>query len=715
MGEAITSRTLPDGDISQSAVPLRLDALLKPRSIAFVGASPRRDSPGNTMMWAAALDGYAGRVYAINPKYGEVEGVACFPNLKGLPETVEHVVLGLANEALEDGLDEAIVHGARAATIFASCDLGESGDDALGARLTAKAKAAGVEICGGNGMGFLNPQIGLRVSGFAVRKRMKPGRVAFITQSGSAFSALTYNDQRLKFSICVSSGREFTTTAADYLDWALDQPSTRTVGLFIETVRDPASFVAALEKAQLRRIPIVALKVGRTELGAGFAASHSGAIAGNTAAYEAVFERYGVFAVDNLDDLAAHLLLFSCGREAGPGGLVSLHDSGGEREMVADLAAKHDVSFAAVSAATLERLRPHLDAGLQPANPLDVWGTGRDFENHVEACLATLLEDDQTSVGVLFQDIRSDSYIANGFSRAVLRVSERTAKPLAIATNFAGVDHRDLALKVTEQGVPVIDGTEEALKAIKALLTFRDAKALKRNVVAPTQPEVIGRWRARLGGAAHLDEAESLALLSDYGISVPRLQRAASLVEVVRAAAEINYPVALKTAEPGIDHKSDFGGVLLNLPDENALVRAYADLCARLGPNVLVAEMAPPGIEVAFGLIRDPQFGTLVILAAGGVWIEVLQDRVVALPGFGAEEALRLIDRLRLRPLFDGRRGRPPADIGALAEALSRFSILAADLGDLIAEMDVNPLIVSASGCMAVDALIVSNDLPQRM
>ncbi|TPL94100.1 acetate--CoA ligase family protein [Mesorhizobium sp. B2-3-12] len=685
----------------------RLDPLLRPASIAFVGASVRPNTPGNTMVRAAAMDGYRGRVYAINPKYDQVEGVSCFPDLAGLPETVSHVVLGVANEYLESNLLAAARHGAKAVTIFASCDLTGAANDPLAAHLTDIARDAGIVICGGNGMGFCNPQIGLRVSGFAANLAMRPGGVALVTQSGSAFSALAYNDQRLRFQLCVSSGRELTTTTADYVDWALDQPDTTVIGLFLETARRPDDFARCLEKADRLGIPVVALKVGRTELSAGFAASHSGAIAGDNAAYEALFDRWGVFSVDTLDQLAANLTLFSAGRPAAKGGLASLHDSGGEREMVVDLAAKAGVPFAAISEHTREGLRLHLDSGLQPANPLDVWGSGLDFEIHVEACMDAMLADPDTAIGVLFQDIRDGSYIAEGFTRAVIRSSAKTGKPVAVVSNYATVNHRALALATTEAGVPVIDGTEEGLHAIRNLLAFRDRRAATHTSASAVAHDVRERWRRRLGEARPFGESEALALLGDYGIATPRVIAAATQDDVLAAARETGFPVALKTAVPGIQHKSDVGGVRLGLGDAAALMDAYAGMAARLGPEVLVAEMAPKGVEIAFGLIRDPQFGPYLVVASGGVWIEVLRDRAVALPPLSLERAQALIGRLKTSPLLDGGRGQPPADRRALATALARFSMLAADLGDLIDEMDVNPLMVSDRGCMAVDALLL--------
>lgn len=687
-----------------------LDALLQPASIAFVGASAKVNTPGNTMLRAVAADGYSGRIYPVNPKYDLIEDMPCFASLAALPETVDHVVLGLANEYLEEGLKQAVQHGAKAVTIFASCDLTERNDGGLAARLTQIAREAGVVICGGNGMGFCNPQIGLRVTGYASPLPMKPGGVAFITQSGSAFSALAYNDQRLKFSICVSSGRELTTTAGDYLDWALDQPATKVIGLFLETAREPEQFARALAKADRLGVPVIVLKVGRTEMSAAFAASHSGAIAGDDAAYEALFSKYGVMTVETLDDLAANLLLFSAGKPAASGGLASLHDSGGEREMVADLAAAAGVRFADVSTETLESLRPHLDSGLQPANPLDVWGSGRDFETHVEACMDAMLNDADTAIGVLFQDIRDGSYVAEGFTRALVASSRKSDKPVAVVSNYASVNHRSLALATTESGVPVIDGTKEGLSAIRNLFAFRDRRHRSRTLLDPAAANVRNRWRQRLSDGTPLDELEGLRLLADYGLSTAQAVKCSSAEAAIDAAAGLGYPVAVKTATPGIQHKSDVGGVRLGLPDAHAVQAAYDDLSTRLGPEVVVAEMAPKGVEIAFGLIRDPQFGPYIVVASGGIWIEILRDRAVALPPLSLEEAQATTEQLRIRPLLEGRRGMLPADMAALHNAIVRFSMLAADLGDLINEMDVNPLLVSHRGCVAVDALVVARN-----
>lgn len=687
----------------------RLDPLLKPGSIALVGASTRPDTPGNAMIRAVARDGYQGQVFAINQKYQSVEGIACHPDLASLPGIVDHVVLGLANEHLESGLAQAIRHGARAVTIFASCTMPGQGD-ALARRLQAMASEAGIVICGGNSMGFVNPPLGLVVSGYMAKHRLAPGGIAFITQSGSAFSALAYNDRRLKFSTAVSSGRELTITTADYMDWALAQEETRVIGLFLETARDPDEFTAALAKAERLRIPVVVLKIGRTEMSAAFAASHSGAIAGDNAAYDALFAKYGVATAETLDELAANLLLFSNLKPPAAGGLASIHDSGGEREMVADLAARIGVNFARIGETTRRRIAGHLDDDLKPDNPLDVWGTGRDFETHVEACLEALVEDPDTAIGVMFQDIRTGSYIAEGFTRAAIRVAARSTKPIAVVANYSALDHRDLALAVTEAGVPVIDGTAEGLIAIRNLLAFRDHRpqvAIER-AAHPARE----KWRKRLMSGQALSESEGLALIADYGMRVPQHHWAENPGDALAAARTISFPVALKTASPGIQHKSDQQGVVLGLDSEANFAQAYSDMAQRLGPAVLVAEMAAKGVEIALGLIHDPQFGPYLMVASGGIWIEILKDRAVAMAPIDAKRAGRMIDSLRIRPLLDGKRGALPADLASLIGAVTALSAIAEDLGDLIAEMDVNPLIVSAKGAVAVDALIIPRKTP---
>ena len=315
-----------------------LAPLLTPGSIAFVGASRREDSPGRRVIEECMRGRYPGAIYPVNPRYEAVEGHRCYPSLVEVPETPDLAVLVLGNPRLEAGLRDAIEAGARAAVIFDSGFLAEDADPPLIDRLRSLAREACMPVCGANCTGFINLDGHTRVAYAPGEHDLEMGAVTFISHSGSTFGGFIRNERRLRFNLSVAPGKEVGATVADYMDFALGLESTRVIGLMIETVRDPAGFVAALEKAQDRRVPVVALKVGRSALGARLAQSHSGAIAGNDAAYQAAFERHGVVRVGDIDELLATLLLFAEPARPGPGRLSVISDSGGERELFVDMA-----------------------------------------------------------------------------------------------------------------------------------------------------------------------------------------------------------------------------------------------------------------------------------------------------------------------------------------------------------------------------------------
>jgi acyl-CoA synthetase (NDP forming) len=686
----------------------KLAPLLTPRRVALVGASPKAGSVGRGMITSTTMPGTPSEIYFVNPNYPEIAGRRAYAALAELPEKPDMAVLGVANARLEATLRDAIENGVKAATIFASCYLEGDREPKLTARLSAMAKEAGIAICGGNCMGFYNLEYGLRVCGFPPPDWIRAGGIAFITHSGSAFSALCHNDKRMGFNLAVSAGQELATNVADYLDYVLTLDSTRVVGLFLETVRDPEGFVRGLEKAQKKSIPVVALKVGRTAESAALAVSHSGALAGNHAAYEALFDRYNVIAVDNMDDLTNALHFYAGGREPASGGIATMHDSGGFRELAMDLAVERKVPFAKIDAATTEKLAARLDYGLEPINPLDAWGTGNDWEGIFHDCMKALVDDPDTALGALCVETRDGYSLTEGYGEMLRKIRAETSKPVILATNVASNSSDDVAVRLAKDGVPVLSGVASMLTVVRKAMDRRDRLAAPAAAAAPKAPQGLrAKWEKRLKRGGTLDEAESLALLADYGVPALPHRVVDNEAALLAAARDFGGAVAMKTAMPGIFHKSDVGGVKLGLSSAAALKAAYADLSGRLGPRVIVMPMAGKGVELSFGLTWDPQFGPVLMVGAGGVLIEMLKDRRFALPPFGATEARRFLDGLSLRPLLDGKRGAKPADIGALAQALSRFSVLAADLGDLIAEADVNPLVAGPEGSVALDALVV--------
>jgi acetate---CoA ligase (ADP-forming) len=690
-----------------------LTPLLAPRSIAIVGASSRANSPGNDAIHLARRGGFQGRLYPINAKYTSLEGLECYASVRSLPEPVDVVVLLVSNARLEAALEEAVECGARSAVILGTGHLQNDGDPPLTARLTAIARKAQMPICGGNCMGFYHDAARVWIGGYPSSRELRPGGITLVANSGSVFQALTHNDPRLRFNLAISAGQELVTGVADYLDFALEQPTTRVAGLFLETVRDPRNFIAALEKAAVRDIPVVALKVGRTEASAALAVSHSGAIAGNDAAYEALFDRYGVIRVSTIDEMACTLMMFDGGRRASAGGLASVHDSGGERELVVDLAHDLAVPFSQIGPPTVNRLREWLEPGLDPINPLDAWGTGKDFVPATVECFVALLEDPNTAAGIFFYDLSDDFYVSESVAEICRLAAARTNKPVALATNYTQVRHDATALSLSEAGVPVLDGSIPALLAIKHLLEYRDFRTravdtLPAIAIPDTVTDMLREPRRAL------QEATALTLLKAYGIESPPFATVSSADEAVAAAHRIGFPVVAKTATPGVFHKTDVAGVKLRLNTPGAVADAYSDLAARLGPQVLIMGTAPAGVELALGLLRDPQFGPVVMVGAGGTLVEILRDVRFGLAPFGVATARRLIAGLRVRSLLEGVRGMAPVNIESVAETVARFSLLARDIQDLVSELDVNPLIVSAHGALAVDALIIASEAITR-
>jgi acetate---CoA ligase (ADP-forming) len=695
-------------ETSLSAASSWLRPLLEPRSIAIVGASDREASFGRTTL-DQTLSGQAKvPIYPINPKQREILGLKCYPSLAELPEPADLVIFAVANAMIEEQVERAIRVGCKSGVIFASGYLEGDRDPPLPRRLAEKMRQARFPLCGANCMGFYNPSYGAYASWYQPGA-LEPGPIGLITHSGTLFLTLAANDPRFTYSLVVSPGQELAVSAADYMHYMLDAGQTRVIALILETVRDPKGFISALEKAQAMDVPVVAIKVGRTETSARLAKSHSGAITGNDAVYEALFERHGVMRAYNVDELMATAAMFAVPKRAKKGGVAAVLDSGGARGLFLDLAADIGVPIARINKATEQKLRDTLEYGLDPVNPVDAWGTGHEFERRFRECLQAVTDDPDSGLGILITDTSNDADAqAWPFAKVANDVNANTDKPVMMAIHWSQMMGRKNAIRLVRHGTPYLDGTQNALLAIKHAFAYRDFRDLP-GLAPPPGPgaEIVARWRKNLGAGSELTEAEGLALLSDFGIAVPRYAAVRSEAELDAVLGRLSYPLAVKTAMPGIHHKSDVDGVRLGLKNRVEAIAAYRDIAGRLGPEAILTEMAGPGIELALGLVRDDQFGPVMIVGAGGTMIEVLKDRSVALPPVDGLRAGKLVDRLKVRPLLDAHRNRPAADIGKLAQTIARFSVLVASLGDLIEEFDVNPLIVGPDGAMAVDALVL--------
>jgi len=690
-----------------------LDPLLKPQSIALVGASSKRGSPGHVLSEMVFNSDYAGRVYAVNPRYDAIGDQPCYPDLTELPETVDHVVLAVANERLQQALLDAITHGARAATIYSSCYLDDDTDPPLITRLSEIARQAGIVICGGNGMGFYNVRDSLYAGIFPKPGQINKGGISYIAQSGSAFTTLPHNGYRLKFNLCVSSGNEIVTTVADYMEWSVTQDDTRVIGLFLEAVRDPETFVLALAKAAQKSIPVVVLKIGKSPLSAEMALTHTGAIAGNHESFRALFNKYGVIEVENFDEMAATLMMFQSERHAGPGKIAAMLESGGFRELITDIAHNLEVDFAEIEAATRDQIQDHLDPGLKAENPLDAWGSHDRFESRFLSCMNLLMDDPNVAAGIFFSNFRDGYYLSEAIYRVMEMISQKTRKPIAMANCYSDLAHDDLCKRSSDSGFPFIDGPGEALRAIKHLLAYRDFKIRQKNksAIPSIDESIVEKWRNRLSNhnSGILNEVESLALLSDFFIPVPDHAAVANENDLLKYARDIGYPLVLKTAVAGINHKSDFDGVVVNIQNDYELVEHYDDFVNRLGCDVLLTQMIDKGTEVGLGIVNDPQFGPLIMVAAGGILIELLSEHAIALAPVSATEADELLASLKINKLLNGVRGGAPGNRQSLIDIIVSLSVIAFELKDCLKEIDINPVIVTQKSATVVDALIIAH------
>lgn len=670
-----------------------LHHMLQARSVAIVGASGRTGSVGEQTLRQMRNGGFEGEIHPVNPRYDTLLGLTCHPDISSVDQPIDLAVLAVGNAHLESETAKALGAGARSLAIFASCHgLAADGVTPLRDRIAALANDAGAQICGGNGMGFVNVENRLRVCGFYQPEVLKPGGITFLSHSGSLFSAMLHNRRGLAYNLVVSTGLELNTTMADYLAWALDLETTRVVALFMETIRDPGGFSHALSLAADRRITVVALKVGSSTRGRAAVATHSEAIAGDDAAYEALFDAHGVHRVLTMDEMADTIELMSTSRRPVRGGLGAVHDSGGERALLIDTAERVGVALPDLSPTTVDTLTALLDPGLEPANPVDAWGTGRDATSVFVGSLDALAADPAIGVVAFSVDLTAEDDIDDAYGTAILEAAGHTQKPVAVLANVSTTVDQRQADVVRAGGVPVLHGTETGLRAISHLI-----ERAERLTWEPPEP--------RCTTPASFDGMDTADLLEHYGIATPHSMAVDDLDGAVAAAESLGYPVVLKTRASS--HKSDVGGVVLGIGNAAGLTDAYRDLAGRLGAGATISEQVAPGVEIGLGMVTDPQFGPVMLVSAGGTLIELLRDRVALIPPVDGFRARRAISRLVVSEVLEGVRGASAVDVDSLVDTMVRFSELAADADGIFASIDLNPVIVGVDGAIAVDVLVV--------
>jgi acetyltransferase len=690
-----------------------LDALFSPASVAVFGASRRPASVGATVWRNMHAGGFAGRLYPVNPKHAEIDGVKTYPSVAALPEAPDLAVLCTPADTIAPLIAELGARGTRAAIVVTA-----GLDKAQKQAMLDAAHAHTLRILGPNCIGMLMPHVGLNAS-FA-HIGAEPGELAFVSQSGALVTAMLdwAGSRGIGFSNFISLGEHADVDFGDLLDYLGSDAKTRAILLYIESIDESRKFMSAA-RAAARNKPVIVVKAGRSAAGQQAAASHTGALAGSDAVIDAAIARAGMLRVNTLQELFLAAETLSRFRDAPSGGLIVLTNGGGAGVMAADAAAAEDVPLTALDDALKARLDAVLPANWSHGNPVDIIGDA-PAQRYVDTLEAL---GDARDSAVLF--IHAPTAIVPSADIAQAVLPQVTKQPRRVMGSWLG-DHAVEQARQTfrNAGVADFDTPEEAVRAFSFLRTYRrHQEDLLQTPPARGAQQVsdLARIRAIVeevlsSGRELLTEPEAKALLAAAGLPVvPTRVVAAGAVQAQAAAAELGYPVALKILSHTISHKSDVGGVRLNIGNPAELAEACAAMLAR------VAELRPdadvqgftvqPMVrkkhahELIIGTSVDSVFGPVVLFGAGGTAVEVLADRALALPPLNTPLALAQINRTRIVKLLRGYRDEPAADIEGIAQVLVAVSQLLADVPEL-AELDINPLLVNHEGAVALDARV---------
>jgi acetyltransferase len=701
-----------------------LDPLFYPSSIAIVGASQNLVKPSGIPIALLTLYGYSGKVYPVNPKYDQVGGWKCYPTLADIPGPVDLAIIGVPAAATMEALRQCAAAGVKVAVVFTSgfAEVDESGRKVQD-EMRRLAQSSGMRILGPNCLGVMNLYNG-SVPCFMFHDKPSglfyPEKLSYITQSGG-LGAIIYQmvlQHSVGFNYFVSTGNEADISFAEVLSYLVERQEVGLIGGYIEGLqRDGRLFMEALHKALQRRKLVAFQKVGRTAAGATAAASHTGALVGEDRVYDGVFKQFGAVRADDVEQMNALFLLHAAGRMPAGKNIGVITISGGGGVVVADKCPQFGLEVVRLTEKTQHSLRQFFPPYGAVANPVDLTSAIFTDQTLFQRAIRTVMEDPRVHMGAFFYNLLMPDPDA---AQKIIDVYYATSKPLVVFTWPTGQDFAvEAREKMIRAGVPVIEHVPSGLWALAALADWVK-KTEKAGAFPEYRPgvekqralEVIRRSRER-----SLTESLSKEILRAYGIPVTREKLAHSAAEAVAAAEEMGYPVVLKVESPDILHKTEAGGVVLNLENRAAVEKAY-DLiikrarsykpAARL-EGVLVQEMLPPGLEVILGMKRDPIFGPTILFGLGGIYVELLKDVALRVAPLREEDAREMIAEIQGKALLDGVRGQPPRDREALVEILMRLSRMAVELGDEIAELDINPLILypEGEGAVAADALIV--------
>ena len=707
---------------SAKPIPRRrapLDVFFRPRNVAVIGATEDQTGVGRSILSNLKQTSFGGIVYPVNPKHSQVLGLPCYPSLREIPERVDLAVIATPAKTVPGVIGECAAAGVEGAVIISAGfkEIGERGA-ALEREILTEARRSKLRIVGPNCLGIMSPHHGLNAT-FA-SSMARPGHLGFISQSGALCTAILDWSQRelLGFSAFVSVGSMLDVGWADLIQYLGDDPKTHSIVIYMESIGDARAFLSAAREVALSK-PIIVIKPGRTAAAAKAAASHTGALTGHDEVLDAAFRRCGVVRVNTIAEL--FYLSEALDKQPRPKGprLTIVTNAGGPAVLATDALLSEGGQLAELSAGTIEQLSGFLPRHWSHQNPIDIIGDAN--AERYSKTIDVAVKDPATD-GLLVILAPTGLADASAIAEQLTHYAKLPGKPV-IASWMGGRDIAKAEAILNQAGIPTYGYSDAAARVFDLMWSYSaNLKALYETPEAFDTEETAARAKAadliegiRAKGRTLLTEAESKKLLSIYGIPTVATEIATTADQAAEAAGRIGYPVVLKLHSETITHKTDVGGVQLNLLSEVAVRTAYAKIQESVTRaagaehflGVTVQPMVrPEGYELILGSSIDSQFGPVLLFGSGGQLVEVYKDRALGLPPLNTTLAHRLMERTKIFAAFAGIRGRKPVDLVELEKLLVRFSYLVTEQ-KWIKEIDINPLLASGDGLLALDARVV--------
>jgi acetyltransferase len=725
--QLVQNAQIPSLD-SESTRPGGLDAIFAPRSVAVIGATERAGSVGRTILWNLISSPFGGTVYPVNPTRSSILGIRAYPSIRALPEPVDLAVIVTPAATVPDVVDECIAAGTRGVIVI-SAGFKEVGPEgvALERRILQSARAAGIRVIGPNCLGVMRPNYGLNATFAAAIAR--PGNVAFISQSGALCTAvLDWSfSENVGFSAFVSIGSMLDVDWGDLINYFGNDPNTHSIVIYMESIGDARAFLSAAREVAPRK-PIIVIKAGRTEAAAHAAASHTGTLAGSDDVLDAAFRRSGVLRVDHV----AHVFYMAevLAKQPLPRGnrLTIITNAGGPGVLATDALIQGGGELAQISEGTMNELNAILPPAWSHGNPIDVLG---DASPELYARTLAAAGNDPSSDGLLV--ILTPQAMTDPTATAEkLRAFDTIADKPILASWMGGPGVAPGEAILNRSSIPTFQFPDTAIRVFNYMWSYNaNLKALYETPMLPADSAEQTPDRARVeaiiqharqSGRTILTEYESKQVLAAYYIPTVPTAVVASEDDAVARAEDFGYPVVVKLNSETITHKTDVGGVQLNLKDADAVRRAWQairdSVSAKAGAEHFHGVTVQPmvrleGYELIIGSSIDPQFGPVLLFGSGGQLVEVFKDSALALPPLNATYARQLMQQTRIYKALQGVRGRPPVDLAGLERLLERFSQLVVEQ-PWIREIDINPVLASPDQLIALDARVVVYDASTR-